>query len=92
MTVNLPPCRDCGTAGLPPAPSRPPASPPLPRRVAVAAQVLGDPALRSRYDQYGSDGLGGLSFMDGPDFYSMLFGSEQFDYLVGELAIATAAR
>lgn len=29
--------------------------------------------------------------MDGAAFFSALFGSEMFDYLIGELAIATVA-
>ena len=30
--------------------------------------------------------------MDGAEFFNMLFGSEQFEHLIGELVIATAAR
>lgn len=61
---------------------------PLP---ALAPQVLGDPELRDRYDEHGKDGLD-VNFMDGAEFFNMLFGSEQFEYLIGELVIATAAR
>ena len=32
-----------------------------------------------------------VDFMDSAAFFSALFGSEMFDYLVGELAIATVA-
>lgn len=52
--------------------------------------MLSNPALRERYDQHGLDGLD-INFMDGAQFYSCLFGSELFDYLVGELVIATVA-
>ena len=57
------------------------------------AQVLSDPKLRDLYDKHGSDALGEhANFMDSSEFFNMLFGSEKFEHLVGELAIASAAR
>lgn len=53
--------------------------------------MLCNPELRARYDKSGKDGLD-VSFMDGGEFFSMLFGSDQFEHLVGELVIAVAAR
>ncbi len=61
------------------------------RLLLVPLQVLGDAELRRRYDAHGAEGLD-VTFMDGADFYNMLFGSELFEYLIGELALATAAR
>ncbi len=54
-------------------------------------QVLSNPELRERYDHHGSEGLD-VNFMDGGEFFNMLFGSDLFEHLVGELAIAQAAR
>ncbi|GBF89781.1 hypothetical protein Rsub_02951 [Raphidocelis subcapitata] len=56
-----------------------------------AYQVLSNPELRARYDRSGAEGLDQVDFMDSAAFFSALFGSEMFDYLVGELAIATVA-
>jgi hypothetical protein len=57
----------------------------------VLDQVLGNAELRERYDTHGAEGLD-VSFMDGGEFFAMLFGSEMFEHLVGELVIAAAAR
>ncbi|KIY99358.1 hypothetical protein MNEG_8600 [Monoraphidium neglectum] len=56
-----------------------------------AATVLSNPELRARYDRSGAEGLDQVDFMDGAAFFSALFGSELFDHLIGELAIATVA-
>ncbi|KAK9815321.1 hypothetical protein WJX72_001695 [[Myrmecia] bisecta] len=61
------------------------------QRMSEAYQVLGTPELRARYDQHGTEGLD-VNFMDGAEFFSMLFGSDSFEHLVGELMIAAAAR
>lgn len=54
-------------------------------------QVLSNEELRRKYDEHGCDGLD-VNFMDGGEFFNMLFGSDQFEHLVGELLIATAAK
>ncbi len=54
-------------------------------------QVLSNPELRARYDQHGEDGLD-VNFMDGAEFFTMLFGCDRFEHLVGELMLATLAR
>lgn len=54
------------------------------------AQVLGNAELRKRYDAKGKAGVAQDGFMEGNEFFSMLFGSEQFDGLIGELIIASA--
>ena len=56
-----------------------------------AYQVLSSPELRARYDRGGAAGLDQADLMDPAAFFSALFGSEMFDHLVGELAIATVA-
>ena len=61
------------------------------QRLGEAYQVLADPQLRATYDQKGVEALD-VNFMDGSEFFGMLFGCEQFEYLVGELFIASTAR
>ena len=56
-----------------------------------AYQVLSDPSTRSTYDQMGAEGVDGAPKMDGAALFSMIFGSELFEPLVGELKMATAA-
>lgn len=56
-----------------------------------AYQVLADPKLRQEYDRNGTVGLD-VNFMDGVEFFGMLFGCEQFEYLIGEMFIATSVR
>lgn len=57
-----------------------------------AWQVLSNPDLRARYDRDGSAGLDSVNIMDAGEFFNMLFGSDLFEHLVGELTIAAAAR
>jgi curved DNA-binding protein CbpA len=59
--------------------------------LAQAYQVLGNDDLRRRYDAHGTRGLD-VNFMDGAMFFAALFGSDRFEHIVGELALATAAR
>lgn len=61
------------------------------QKLGEAYQVLANPELRHKYDQHGAEGLD-TNLMDGALFFTMLFGSDDFEHLVGELMIATAAR
>ena len=47
--------------------------------------------MRAKYDQHGVEGLG-VNFMDSAEFFSMLFGSDRFEHLLGELSLAQMAR
>ena len=60
-------------------------------KIDLYIQVLSNPELRARYDQHGEDGLD-VNFMDGAEFFTMLFGCDRFEHLVGELMLATLAR
>lgn len=53
--------------------------------------MLGDVELRKRYDANGVQGLD-VNFMDACEFFTMLFGSDKFQHLIGELMLATAAK
>lgn len=57
----------------------------------VSSQVLCNADLRAKYDEHGSKGLD-VNFMDGGEFFNMLFGNDLFEHLVGELMMAAAAR
>eukprot|EP00775_Hariotina_reticulata_P005423 gene5423-5656_t len=61
------------------------------QQLSQSYQVLINPHLRAQYDQHGDEGLQ-VDFVDGAAFYTALFGSELFEHLVGELAIAMLAR
>ena len=56
-----------------------------------AYQVLADPQLRQQYNRTGGEGIE-VDFMDGVEFFGMLFGCEQFEYLIGEMFLATTVR
>jgi hypothetical protein len=60
------------------------------QRVGSAYQVLSNDEARARYDLKGMDGLEDqMKFMDPTTMYAMLFGSESFDDLIGELQLAS---
>mmetsp|Transcript_34194 Transcript_34194/g.102069 ORF Transcript_34194/g.102069 Transcript_34194/m.102069 type:complete len:906 (-) Transcript_34194:197-2914(-) len=58
--------------------------------LAQAYQVLSDPKLRERYDQLGKEAVSdaALPSVDPALFFSMLFGSEQFEKYIGKLYLA----
>lgn len=49
--------------------------------------MLSDEGLREKYDKDGLDGLGEQPQMDPNLFYSMFFGSEEFEPLIGKMKI-----
>lgn len=51
-------------------------------------QVLSDEKLRSNYDREGKSGVEGAPKVDPASMYAMIFGSEKFEPLIGELKIA----
>mmetsp|Transcript_5480 Transcript_5480/g.15254 ORF Transcript_5480/g.15254 Transcript_5480/m.15254 type:complete len:513 (+) Transcript_5480:529-2067(+) len=61
------------------------------QKLGEAYQVLSNPKLRAQYDRHGSEGLE-ANFIDASVFFGMLFGSEKFEHLVGELMISWTAR
>jgi hypothetical protein len=54
--------------------------------------VLSTPLLRKHYDAAGPSGLADVDWLEPGAFFAALFGSEMFEHLVGELAIATMAK
>lgn len=61
------------------------------QKLGEAYQVLSNADLRAKYDQHGVEGLD-VNFMDSAEFFSMLFGSDRFEHLLGELSLAQMAR
>jgi len=59
------------------------------QRVGEAYQVLSNDELRQKYDAEGRSGIDEQSLVDPSHFFAMLFGSEAFEYLIGELKMAT---
>ena len=62
------------------------------QKVGEAYQVLSNPSLRARYDASGKDGMEDVGFMDSGAFFHMIFGSEQFEPLVGTLKLSLMAQ
>jgi len=58
------------------------------QQIGTAYQVLSDPQLRERYDKHGLDGVEDVPVMDSSAFFMMIFGSDKFDFFVGELQLA----
>ncbi|DBA91090.1 TPA: hypothetical protein ACH3X1_016055 [Trebouxia sp. C0004] len=61
------------------------------QKLGEAYQVLSNADLRAKYDEHGVEGLD-VNFMDSGDFFSMLFGSDRFEHLLGELSLAQLTR
>ena len=51
--------------------------------------MLSSEDLRAKYDKEGRTALEEHALVDPSHFFAMLFGSEPFEYLIGELKMAT---
>jgi curved DNA-binding protein CbpA len=56
--------------------------------IGEAYQVLSNESLRANYDKNGKESMEDHNFMDSSAFFAMIFGSEDFEPLVGELQVA----
>jgi len=59
------------------------------QKVGEAYQVLSNEELRAKYDMQGKAALETSALVDPTSFFAMLFGSEPFEHLIGELKLAT---
>lgn len=59
------------------------------QKIGEAYQVLSDEKLRANYDAGGKDGVEHAPKMDSGALYAMIFGSEKFEPLIGELKLAS---
>jgi hypothetical protein len=57
--------------------------------VSEAYQTLSDPETRKKYDEFGKEGVD-QSNIDPVQLFSMVFGSEQFEHLIGKLFMTSA--
>ena len=57
------------------------------QKVGEAYQVLSNDEMRLKYDQQGKAALETSSLVDPTSFFAMLFGSEPFEHLIGELRL-----
>eukprot|EP00611_Tribonema_gayanum_P031131 TRINITY_DN888_c0_g1_i1.p1 TRINITY_DN888_c0_g1~~TRINITY_DN888_c0_g1_i1.p1 ORF type:complete len:566 (-),score=225.37 TRINITY_DN888_c0_g1_i1:475-2139(-) len=60
--------------------------------VGEAYQTLSDEQLREQYDKFGRAGMEAAPMMESTAFFAMVFGSEKFEALVGEMKMAAAMR
>lgn len=60
------------------------------KQLSEAYQTLSDPKLREKYDSFGKEGID-ENFMDPSKLFSMIFGSELFEHLIGKLSMTSAA-
>jgi curved DNA-binding protein CbpA len=58
------------------------------QKIGEAYQVLSDERLRANYDRDGKEGVEGAPKVDAASLYAMIFGSEKFEPLIGELQMA----
>ena len=59
------------------------------QKIGAAYQVLSDEQQRAAYDTHGKEGIDEAPKMDPSTLFAMIFGSEKFEPLVGELKLAT---
>lgn len=59
------------------------------QKIGHAYQVLSDENLRANYDKNGKDGVEDAPKMDSSTLYAMIFGSEKFVPLIGELKVTS---
>lgn len=58
-------------------------------KIGEAYQVLSDEQLRFNYDERGKEGIEGAPKIDSASLFAMIFGSEKFEPLLGELQLAS---
>jgi curved DNA-binding protein CbpA len=56
--------------------------------VGTAYQILSNEELRAKYDLNGASGVSDAPVMDSSAFFAVIFGSEKFESIVGELRLA----
>ena len=62
------------------------------QHIGTAYQVLSDEQTRQIYDERGTEGVDNAPKMDAGSLYAMIFGSEAFESIIGELSMAQQAK
>lgn len=62
------------------------------KQVAVAYQVLSDPELRHKYNEFGQKNGGAEDQLHDPEeVFGKMFGGDRFEELIGDISIGTPA-
>ncbi len=62
------------------------------QKIGQAYQILADQKLRDAYDTRGKPAVSSSHNMDAGFLYTIIFGNDQFDAIIGELSIATSMK
>eukprot|EP01036_Dinobryon_divergens_P033938 gene33938-43844_t len=62
------------------------------QKIGQAYQILADEKLRAAYDTRGKSAVAGQQSLEAGAIYTMVFGSEDFEHIIGELYVATAMK
>jgi len=62
------------------------------QKIGQAYQVLADPKLRHAYDTKGKSAIEGQHSLEASTIYTLVFGSEDFEHIIGELQLATKVK
>ena len=62
------------------------------QQLSQAYQVLSNPTTREQYNLRGEEGVSSDNIMESSMFFTMLFGSDKFEHLIGELYMTASVR
>ena len=62
------------------------------QQLSQAYQVLSNPTTREQYNLRGEEGVSSDNIMESSMFFTMLFGSDKFEHLIGELYMTSSIR
>jgi curved DNA-binding protein CbpA len=58
-------------------------------KINEAYQILSDPVSRDKYNRLGKDGIINVSLIDSKQLYTILFGTQQLDFYLGDISLYT---
>lgn len=66
------------------------------KQISIAYQVLSDPELRHKYNEFGQKNGGGVegqegAFADPEEVFGKMFGGDRFEDLIGQISIGTSS-
>lgn len=65
------------------------------KQISIAYQILSDPELRHKYNEFGQKNGGGSTepaggFQDPEEVFGKMFGGDKFEDLIGQISIGTS--
>jgi DnaJ-class molecular chaperone len=65
------------------------------KQISIAYQVLSDPELRHKYNEFGQKNGGGVAepaggFQDPEEVFGKMFGGDRFDDFIGQISIGSS--